>query len=579
MADSSPGNHRILDPSSESPNACSAGNPATHGTDQDSRIPPVPFDEQGPACSAQPSSGKTGPSQQSTVCYAIDDASPLKKPSVKPPDFDKGYTLAPAMPFAPGQFTRRLVNPAPLHQADQPHQTPNRSPPCTSRDPKLRSYFPTQDSEPAESAVGGESVASGLSNRSLGKLVIASQPPAETGIDRSHKATAPKGSQPLGQPPFQNSSPNCAARLPFQIGDTQIKIGCSFNPSARPTLDQTSVIPPANVNEHMGNPDPNIGHAAQHSSQGVASDHQFFECSQHAHFGETEKGKEASRGPHAPLPSADSRNSAWHATYRSQAPMVNRPLRDMAQERQSKPTHQLRPDSRGSNVSKTRLGSNSSHRVVRDLDRMERAGSGSLTSSPMSQQRRLNISHEFTTGMAGVINEFTQQQNAALREQKARYHKYIKRLQRDLAERSEVIAQQISQIDAQREEVKDLQASEERLNGKVKDMEAKLTASEDRVRRLEEKYHIYRTHLNSAIQEQQDLYTLSKKQCQEAIDHVRTIEKAQKAEAEMAVRKAEVIREQMTEKIRQAITQNKSEASDCKHPGLAREQQTTDIFT
>jgi thioesterase domain-containing protein len=91
-----------------------------------------------------------------------------------------------------------------------------------------------------------------------------------------------------------------------------------------------------------------------------------------------------------------------------------------------------------------------------------------------------------------------------------------------------------------------------------------LSASEDRARRLEEKYRSCKMHLNSAIQEQQDLYTRSKKQWEETLEKVRTMEKSQRAGAEMAVRKAEVLREQMMEKVRQTVAQNKSEALECR---------------
>jgi chromosome segregation ATPase len=182
----------------------------------------------------------------------------------------------------------------------------------------------------------------------------------------------------------------------------------------------------------------------------------------------------------------------------------------------------------------------------------------------MLRQRRVNISHEFTTGLAGVINQFTQQQSAALEEQKAKYHKYIKRLRRDLAEESAVVAQQLSHIDAQTKEIKDLQGSKEQMASLLSDIEVKLSASEDRARRLEEKYRACKTHLNSAIQEQQDLYTRSKKQWAEALEQVRTMEESQRAGAETAVRKAEVLREQMMEKVRQAIAQHRSEAVECK---------------
>ncbi|KAK4236863.1 hypothetical protein C8A03DRAFT_35210 [Achaetomium macrosporum] len=99
----------------------------------------------------------------------------------------------------------------------------------------------------------------------------------------------------------------------------------------------------------------------------------------------------------------------------------------------------------------------------------------------------------------------------------------------------------------------------------LKDIEAKLRTSEDRARRLEEKYHIRKTHLNSAIQEQQDLYTRSKKHRGEAIEQGRAMERLQTTEAETTVRKAEAIREQMMEKARQAIAHSKSEALERKN--------------
>ncbi|KAK4241465.1 hypothetical protein C8A03DRAFT_30326 [Achaetomium macrosporum] len=218
---------------------------------------------------------------------------------------------------------------------------------------------------------------------------------------------------------------------------------------------------------------------------------------------------------------------------------------ETVQRRPKKPvngSHPLRPESRSSNVSK------------------QRSRCGSLASSPMLRQRRVNINHEFTTGMAGIINQFTHQQHAALEEQKVRYHKYIRKLKRDLAKESEVVAQQISQIDAQSKEIEGLQASKQDMMDQLENIEAKLQSSEDRARRLEEKYHICKTHLNSAIQEQQDLYTRSKKHWGEAIEQIRAMERLQTTEAEMTVRKAEAIREQMMEKVRQAIAHNKSEA-------------------
>lgn len=195
-----------------------------------------------------------------------------------------------------------------------------------------------------------------------------------------------------------------------------------------------------------------------------------------------------------------------------------------------------------------------------------------MVSSPVLRQRRVNISHEFTTGMAGVINQFTQQQSAALEEQKVKYHKYIKRLKRELSDESEAVARQSSQIQAQVDKINGLQASKEEMTGRLLDVEAKLETSEDRARRLEEKYRTCKAHLNSAIKEQQELYTRSKKQWEETIEQVRVMERSQNTDREMAIQKAEVIRSQMMEKMRQTIAQNKSESSECKHQLVTKVQ-------
>lgn len=186
----------------------------------------------------------------------------------------------------------------------------------------------------------------------------------------------------------------------------------------------------------------------------------------------------------------------------------------------------------------------------------------------MVWQRRAKISHEFTTEIAGVINQFTQQQNAAIEEHKAKYHKYIKRLKRELADESEIITQQMSQISAQANTIEDLQKSKQQVESHLNDIKAKLEASETRIRRLEEKYRSCKAHLNSAIQEQQDLYTRSRKQWGDVIEEVRRIEISRNVETETALRKTEAVREQMMEKVRQTIAQSKSEAMDCKCLGV-----------
>ncbi|KAL1838695.1 hypothetical protein VTJ49DRAFT_2285 [Mycothermus thermophilus] len=176
--------------------------------------------------------------------------------------------------------------------------------------------------------------------------------------------------------------------------------------------------------------------------------------------------------------------------------------------------------------------------------------------------RRAHVAHEFTASMASVINDFTLHHKAELEEQKKKYHAHIKGLKKKLAKHAEVLAQQQSYIEAQNHEIGVLQQSGEQLVAQLKDIEVKLGESESRVRKMEQKYQTCKTHLNAAIKEQQTLYKGSKERCEQAIKQMQEMERSHRAEAESAVQKAEVIREQMTERLRQTIAQNKAEAAE-----------------
>ena len=184
----------------------------------------------------------------------------------------------------------------------------------------------------------------------------------------------------------------------------------------------------------------------------------------------------------------------------------------------------------------------------------------------MIRQRRVNISHEFTTGMADAINQFTHQQNEALEEQRTKYHKYVKQLRKDLDVHSDTVAKQASQIEAQTGDIQSLEESNKQLTGQLHDLTAKLDESSDRARNLKEKYTIFKAHYNSAILEQQELYQRSKKKCEDTLEEMRRMQTSQSFDAgkavEEAVRNAEVIREDMIAKVRQAVAQNKTEAAE-----------------
>ncbi|KAK4043138.1 hypothetical protein C8A01DRAFT_13306 [Parachaetomium inaequale] len=322
-------------------------------------------------------------------------------------------------------------------------------------------------------------------------------------------------------PPFPDTSPKEPAKPAIQArtADAENKSLGVFSKGARGI--QTSAAAMGLASDPKPHTSPPVLREYIHNSSPQYEALQYTRQAPLASAEEEQRGRHHNHAP--PLP-GDSHHSAREPTDRTRSHMVNRPLREVAHARPARSIHRARPESRSSNVSK------------------QRSRCGSLASSPLVRQRRVNISHEFTTGMAGVINQFTQQQSAALEEQKSKYHKYIKRLKRDLADESGVIARQISQIDAQANKMKELQGSKEQMASELKGIEAKLGASEDRARRLEEKYRACKTHLNSAIQEQQDLYTRSKKQWEEAIEQIDNLtQHVEEKEAELS-REREAVR-------------------------------------
>ncbi|KAL2264872.1 hypothetical protein VTJ83DRAFT_7382 [Remersonia thermophila] len=164
--------------------------------------------------------------------------------------------------------------------------------------------------------------------------------------------------------------------------------------------------------------------------------------------------------------------------------------------------------------------------------------------------------------MAGVINDFTLNHKAELREQRKKYHKHIRGLEKRLGEASNAITEQNSCIETQNHDISALRESGKQLTVQLEKMEAKLGESESRIRTMEQKYRACKTHLNAAIKEQQTLYKSSKERCEQAIKQMQEMERSHREEAESAVQKAEAIREQMTERLRQTIAQNKAEAAE-----------------
>lgn len=204
---------------------------------------------------------------------------------------------------------------------------------------------------------------------------------------------------------------------------------------------------------------------------------------------------------------------------------------------------------------------------------------------PSSPGHQLKAATNFASSMAGIINQYNQQQRAALEKQRIKYRKHIKTLERDLAKSEDKNAHYHVRSEAKSKELKELQAAGDEMANKIRELEFKLEASEfqprhlvDKIKELEkkleesecqnvllaDKIHELKTHYNKAITEQQDLYTRTKDRCEITIKELREMAKAKKTTAEMAVQKAEEIREEMLQKVRREISGHKSEALECK---------------
>jgi hypothetical protein len=574
MARSSPGQPRVFDDMDEmlmmESLSNSARSPINHVGNSE-----APFDQQKALVASPSAPDKSGhshhgvPQKGASSPSGCEESMLLERPSslLKSFDLDKGYEYGPAVQFAPGFFTQRPDKQTPVRAENRP-QHPKDGPPAPSAQGACssRSHLPPLGRVPADNLTSSQFHPLGPSDQPRAQPLVIDYGLAESSNNKHDRAVAMrKIPQMLGKPPFSDISPKESSALSSKTRPTHIETQPATTLGKTESKAKTSVS--VTTDKVTPDPEPRISpRTAQHDHR--AEPHR--ESSRHrqqappARAEKEEGGYRSHLGHRLPLPTERSQLFESETAARTRNPVVTRPIREATHIRLSRSIHRARPESRSSNVSKQRSAPFHATVLCQITDTMNRSRCGSLASSPMVRQRRANISHEFTNGLAGVINQFTHQQNAALEEQKARYHKCIKRLKRELADESSVVAQQISQIDAQTNNIEVLQESKEQMASQLEDIEAKLGASEDRARRLEEKYRACKTHLNSAIQEQQDLYTRSKKQWGEAIEQVRAMEKSQNAETEMVVRKAEVIREQMTEKVRKTIAQNKVESSERK---------------
>ncbi|KAK4128501.1 hypothetical protein N657DRAFT_561713 [Parathielavia appendiculata] len=451
----------------------------------------------------------------------------LEKPSTlsKNLNLDKGYQFGPAVQLVPGYFTHRPGKQAHLQQdvCLQPQV----------QDILSRSAKQTGSSQAAFRSLGGTptenaTISNLRSAVSSGRLRTN---PSPSSCGSSHESTNKHDGETttrklpltIEHVPFPDASPKQSAKPTFPVPKARNQHEAPALPTDVETLSEVLTV--ARTNNSASAPEPRTSQpTVQCYADNANRHHESPNYDQRAPLAASEREERSHRQHRSSTPQVVSACHSVREYGEQSRSHMARPVRDMGR-RPAQADYRARPESRSSNISK-----------------QSRSRCGSLASSPMLRQRRVNISHEFTTGLAGVINQFTQQQSAALEEQKAKYHKYIKRLRRELAEESAIVAQQNSQMNAQIKAIEELQHTKELVTSQLNGMEAKLAASEDRSRRLEEKYRACKAHLNSAIQEQQDLYTRSKQQWTEALEQINALtQQVDEKEAELS-REREAVR-------------------------------------
>lgn len=182
---------------------------------------------------------------------------------------------------------------------------------------------------------------------------------------------------------------------------------------------------------------------------------------------------------------------------------------------------------------------------------------------------KLDMVKQFGSHFANSWNSYVQDVNKAEEELEAEFIYRLDKLRRKNEDQAQQIKGYLQQVDSQARSIESLEEEKEDLVGHVTNTEDKLQRCSDRIQKLDEKCRSYRNRLNAAVEEQQQLYTHSKKACQDAVDQMRAQEQLQATSMELARQKAEELREQIIEKVRVAVSQSKDENSSCKSPVLS----------
>jgi len=235
------------------------------------------------------------------------------------------------------------------------------------------------------------------------------------------------------------------------------------------------------------------------------------------------------------------------------------------------PAYDVRPLSRGSNVSKPREILTKKRRA--DEAFIGNALAESLGSSPLQPPRPHKRSwpqeltsrpQELTHDIAKVLNEFTQACTQEKEAQAREYEKYIDELENN--HNAALANLKAAEVDIHRQdgEIKDLQNKTLQMGEKMEALASSANASTERAQAMEAKYKACREVLNSAIDEQQKLFQQSRSHCDDAIKQIHEMEKAHKASMDRVINDADAVREETLQKVHKVVAQATAEMQECR---------------
>ncbi|KAK1755706.1 hypothetical protein QBC47DRAFT_193749 [Echria macrotheca] len=297
----------------------------------------------------------------------------------------------------------------------------------------------------------------------------------------------------------------------------------------------------------------------------------------------------------SPLPFPDAyRQSAHNFPVPPQVPLASQQRGASGKPTVAETTSPNKGQSKDFNISKRR---SRHHHTSRASEAASDIPSSSPPPNTPVPQKSGRIEEAFLQSLAGVVNNFTSGKRDEQDDERKRFMKYIKKLRYQRQESENELRTYVGQLNAQAKKIElqkkaqatleeEMRRKEEQIQdkeGELQAMEEQMRVLEDevslateRVRKIEEKYTVCKDHLNSAIEEQQQLYTRSKKQCEDAIQQMHNMEKSQRELVELTSRTTEAVREQMLEKVRQTVAQSNEEMEKLREEieGLRKEVDT-----